>query len=246
MTTRRGGEFERFFLVMGDEDRRVAGLVVQLAQPETQLFGPFASSAPNGSSGDRTRGSIASARASATPDTRHPRADSVARLESTQLYEIGSFLAATLYFVARRRSRRLRTRGPKVSLSSTRMCLNSAYCWNTKPTRRSCTDRRVASMSPKGCVHDRSARASDRAQQRRLARPRTDRAARAVRPTRSRGSPRRSRRRRRSSCTNCVSKCSCRFQQPFIANLPSRRANTQPIRPVRRFTLHSVDAIRSA
>jgi len=60
------GEFHRLVLVVRDEDRGEAGLFVNFAQPAAQILRTRASSAPKGSSSSSTRGSMASARASAT------------------------------------------------------------------------------------------------------------------------------------------------------------------------------------
>ena len=59
------GDFERLFLVVGDEDRGDVDLVVQRRSQRRSSLRTLASSAPNGSSSSRMRGSIASARASA-------------------------------------------------------------------------------------------------------------------------------------------------------------------------------------
>ncbi len=105
-----------------------------------------ASSAPNGSSSSSTLGSTASARARATLCLCPPDSCEGKRLPSSPSSTSCSRSCTRLATAALSgRSLDFFTSRPKATFLATLMCLNRAYCWNTKPTWRSAAPAQVTS-----------------------------------------------------------------------------------------------------
>ena len=159
------GELHRLFLVVRHEHRRRVDLLVQLAQPRAQLCRTFTSSAPNGSSSSSSRGSTASARASAIrcrwpPDS----SDGIAARQAGQVHEVEQLVdAALVVTLSALASAGRRRRCPTPSCAGTRRSAGRrSRCRDGARARRSCPARR--------CRRDRVRllQTGDDAQQRRL------------------------------------------------------------------------------
>ena len=133
------GHGEGLVLVMGDEDRGDAGLVMDMAQPDAQFLAHLGVQRAERlvqqqhARLDRQR-----------PGQRHALALAAGQLagialaQILQLHQLQQFLDPALDLGARRAARaRGRTFRPKAMFLATVMCRNRAYCWKTKPALRS-------------------------------------------------------------------------------------------------------------
>ena len=120
------GEFHRLFLVVCDEHGGVAGTVVDLAQPMPEFAAHLGVERAERLIEEKHRGSIASARASATRWRWPPELTRVALLEARELHEIEQRQHAFADIGAEGQRARGRTFRPKAMLSNTLMWRKSA------------------------------------------------------------------------------------------------------------------------